>query len=73
MRVPDHGRADRLLTEREAEHLFEVIARLRAAGAGVIYISHRLDEISPLPIGSRCSATARPSARRRAPTSAARI
>ena len=33
------------LTEREAEHLFEVIARLRAAGAGVIYISHRLDEI----------------------------
>jgi rhamnose transport system ATP-binding protein len=33
------------LTEREAEQLFEVIARLRAGGAGLIYISHRLDEI----------------------------
>ena len=33
------------LTEREAGHLFEVIDGLRAAGAGVIYISHRLEEI----------------------------
>ena len=33
------------LTEREAAHLFEVVARLRADGAGVIYISHRLEEI----------------------------
>jgi rhamnose transport system ATP-binding protein len=33
------------LTEREAAHLFAVIARLREQGAGVIYISHRMDEI----------------------------
>lgn len=34
------------LTEREVESLFQVIARLRSNGAGVIYISHRLEEIS---------------------------
>ena len=34
------------LTEREVESLFQVIARLRADGVGVIYISHRLEEIS---------------------------
>ncbi len=33
------------LTEREAEHLFSVIRLLRSHGTGVIYISHRLDEI----------------------------
>jgi rhamnose transport system ATP-binding protein len=33
------------LTERETEHLFKVIAELRAQGAGVIYISHRLEEL----------------------------
>jgi rhamnose transport system ATP-binding protein len=33
------------LTEREAAQLFQVIDRLRADGAGVIYISHRLEEI----------------------------
>ncbi len=33
------------LTDREASRLFEVIAGLRAEGAGVIYISHRLEEI----------------------------
>jgi rhamnose transport system ATP-binding protein len=33
------------LTERETEQLFEVIGRLRHTGAGVIYISHRLEEI----------------------------
>ncbi len=33
------------LTERETEQLFEVIGRLRDTGAGVIYISHRLEEI----------------------------
>ena len=36
------------LTEREAEQLFGVIARLRGAGAGIIYISHRLEEISAI-------------------------
>ena len=33
------------LTDRETEHLFKVIAELRAQGAGVIYISHRLEEL----------------------------
>ena len=33
------------LTEREVERLFGVIARLREAGAGIVYISHRLEEI----------------------------
>ena len=33
------------LTERETEHLFKVIGELRAQGAGVIYISHRLEEL----------------------------
>jgi len=33
------------LTEREVERLFGVIARLRAHGVGIIYISHRLEEI----------------------------
>jgi rhamnose transport system ATP-binding protein len=33
------------LTERETEHLFNVIGELRAQGVGVIYISHRLEEL----------------------------
>jgi rhamnose transport system ATP-binding protein len=33
------------LTEREAEALFRAIAQLKSAGAGVVYISHRLDEV----------------------------
>jgi rhamnose transport system ATP-binding protein len=33
------------LTEREVERLFRVVALLRSHGAGVIYISHRLEEI----------------------------
>ncbi len=33
------------LTEREVDHLLEVMRRLRAGGAGIIYISHKLDEI----------------------------
>jgi rhamnose transport system ATP-binding protein len=33
------------LTDREVERLFRVIARLREEGAGVIYISHRLEEV----------------------------
>jgi len=33
------------LTERETQHLFKVIAELRAQGVGVIYISHRLEEL----------------------------
>jgi rhamnose transport system ATP-binding protein len=33
------------LTERETERLFGIIQRLRATGAGIIYISHRLEEL----------------------------
>jgi rhamnose transport system ATP-binding protein len=33
------------LAERETDHLFKVIADLRAQGAGIIYISHRLEEL----------------------------
>jgi rhamnose transport system ATP-binding protein len=36
------------LTEREVERLFRVIRNLRANGAGIIYISHRLDEVSAI-------------------------
>ncbi len=34
-----------VLTEQEVERLFEVVKDLRESGIGVIYISHRLDEI----------------------------
>jgi ABC-type sugar transport system ATPase subunit len=33
------------LTDREIDALFTLIARLKAAGTGVIYISHRLEEL----------------------------
>ncbi len=36
------------LTDTEVNRLFEVINRLRADGAGIIYVSHRLEEISAL-------------------------
>jgi ribose transport system ATP-binding protein len=35
-----------MLTAPEIERLFEQIARLKAQGVGVIYISHRLDELN---------------------------
>ena len=34
------------LTEKEIEDLFKVIAMLKAEGQGIIYISHRLEELS---------------------------
>ena len=34
------------LTERETEHLFEIIHRLKADGVGIIYISHRMEELA---------------------------
>lgn len=37
-----------LLTEREVGNLFQLIRRLRNEGAGIIYISHRLEEISAI-------------------------
>lgn len=33
------------LTERETEALFEIVRRLRKEGRGVIYISHKMDEV----------------------------
>jgi len=33
------------LAEEEAQNLYEVIARLRASGVGIVYISHRLEEL----------------------------
>jgi rhamnose transport system ATP-binding protein len=33
------------LTEQEAEKLFQIIRDLRARGVGLVYISHRLDEL----------------------------
>jgi rhamnose transport system ATP-binding protein len=36
------------LTDREVERLFRVIRALRGEGAGIIYISHRLEEVSAI-------------------------
>ena len=36
------------LTDREVRRLFDVVSSLRASGAGIIYISHRLDEVFTL-------------------------
>jgi ribose transport system ATP-binding protein len=33
------------LTQQEVEHLFDIIRDLKADGIGIIYVSHRLDEI----------------------------
>lgn len=33
------------LTDKETELLFEAIARLRAAGTAILYVTHRMDEI----------------------------
>ena len=37
-----------VLTERETRNLFDVIKKLRERGIGIIYISHRLDEVLEL-------------------------
>ncbi|MEN6491020.1 MAG: sugar ABC transporter ATP-binding protein [Rectinema sp.] len=34
-----------LLTNEESEELFKIIARLKSEGIGIIYISHRLEEV----------------------------
>jgi ribose transport system ATP-binding protein len=34
------------LADREIAHLFEIVRRLRDAGVGIIYISHRMEELS---------------------------
>ncbi len=33
------------LTNQEVEHLFQIINKLRANGVGIVYISHKMDEI----------------------------
>ena len=33
------------LTEREVEHLFRIIDKLKARGCGIVYISHKMNEI----------------------------
>jgi len=33
------------LTDREVEHLFEIIATLKSQGKGIIYITHKMDEV----------------------------
>ncbi|MDP9111802.1 MAG: sugar ABC transporter ATP-binding protein [Candidatus Eremiobacteraeota bacterium] len=33
------------LTDREIDKLFEIIGKLKAAGVGIIYISHRMEEL----------------------------
>jgi ribose transport system ATP-binding protein len=33
------------LSDREIEGLFAIVARLKAGGAGIVYISHRMDEL----------------------------
>jgi ABC-type sugar transport system ATPase subunit len=37
-----------LLTDREVDKLFQLIGRLRSEGCGILYISHRLEEISSI-------------------------
>jgi ABC-type sugar transport system ATPase subunit len=41
------------LEAREVDRLFEVIASLKAAGVGMVYVSHRLDEVERL--ADRCT------------------
>lgn len=36
------------LSDREVEHLFRVIRELRASGVGIIYVSHRLEELEEI-------------------------
>lgn len=36
------------LNQREREHLYELVARLRDRGIGILYISHRMEEIYEL-------------------------
>ena len=65
------------LTQKEVELLFTVIRELRSSGVGIIYISHRLDEIFALAdrvtvlrdgesVGTRSVGRGLSSARRRA-------
>lgn len=41
------------ITDKETEKLFEIVRELRSKGVGIIYISHRMNEL--LEIGDRCT------------------
>ena len=45
------------LTLTETDRLMRVIAGLKADGVSVIFISHRLNEVSNAPTASSCCAT----------------
>ncbi|WP_273693297.1 hypothetical protein [Burkholderia thailandensis] len=47
-----------MLTAREVELLFDQIARLKADGVALVYISHRLEELARVAQRWRCCATA---------------
>lgn len=36
------------LTEKEVEHLFKIIRKLREKGCGIVYISHKMEEIKAI-------------------------
>jgi ribose transport system ATP-binding protein len=36
------------LTDTETQRLFELVARLKARGVGIVYISHRMQEIAQI-------------------------
>lgn len=36
------------LTDNEIQHLFDIILKLKAEGMGIVYISHRLEELSAI-------------------------
>ena len=55
------------LTAGESEQLFGIIRKLRAEGIGIVYISHRLEEVFALSDRIRCFATGATSATSSAP------
>ena len=53
------------LSAHEVERLFAIVRRTRARGVAVLFVSHRLDEVSSCAIARPCSATGNKSCRRR--------
>lgn len=45
------------LSRGEAQHLYRVVREMRAAGVGLVYISHRMEEVWDLADRVLCSAT----------------
>ena len=60
------------LSEEDTQNLFRVIRELQGRGVGIIYISHRLEELMLSPTGSPFCGTGRRSGRVKWPGSAAR-